>query len=157
MILRDSVRKGEKFQKRISSRSSPIYALTLNARTLVGFPVMGGVFEEGIDLVGTRLSGAAVVGVGLLAVCLERELIREYFASRLEQGSEYAYMYPGINRVLQATGRVIRTETDQGVVLLIDQRYGSEHYRALLPPHWSLTTIRDHARFAEGLCRFWSG
>jgi len=128
---------------------------TDNARTLVGFAVMGGIFGEGIDLVGTRLSGAAVVGVGLPAVGLERELIREYFAARLERGFEYAYMYPGIKRVLQAAGRVIRTETDRGVVLLIDQRYGSEHYRALLPGHWSPARIRDQAEFAVDLSGFW--
>jgi DNA excision repair protein ERCC-2 len=128
---------------------------TDNPRTLVGFAVMGGIFGEGIDLVGTRLSGAAVVGVGLPAVGLERELIREYFADRLEKGFEYAYMYPGINRVLQAAGRVIRTETDRGVVLLIDQRYGSEHYRALLPGHWSPVRVGTHEKFAENLRGFW--
>jgi DNA excision repair protein ERCC-2 len=116
---------------------------------------MGGIFGEGIDLVGTRLSGAAVVGVGLPGVCLERELIREHFAARLEQGFEYAYMYPGINRVLQAAGRVIRTETDRGVVLLVDQRYGAEHYQALLPDHWQPRRIRDQAEFAVDLSEFW--
>jgi len=128
---------------------------TDNPRTLVGFAVMGGIFGEGIDLVGTRLSGAAVVGVGLPAVGLERELIRAYFAERLEQGFEYAYLYPGINRVLQAAGRVIRSETDRGVVLLIDQRYGSEHYLALLPEDWRTQPIRDPDDFASGLHRFW--
>ena len=128
---------------------------TDNPRTLVGFAVMGGIFGEGIDLVGTRLSGAAVVGVGLPPVGLECELIREYFAARLEQGFEYAYMYPGINRVLQAAGRVIRTETDRGVVLLIDQRYGSEHYHALLPGHWQPARIRDQSEFAVDLSGFW--
>jgi DNA excision repair protein ERCC-2 len=130
---------------------------TDNPRTLVGFAVMGGIFGEGIDLVGTRLSGAAVVGVGLPAVCLERELIRGYFADRLEQGFEYAYLYPGINRVLQAAGRVIRSETDRGVVLLIDQRYGSEHYQALLPAGWRLRPIRDPDEFVGCLHRFWAG
>jgi DNA excision repair protein ERCC-2 len=128
---------------------------TDNPRTLVGFAVMGGIFGEGIDLVGTRLSGAAVVGVGLPAVCLERELIREYFASRMEQGFEYAYMYPGINRVLQAAGRVIRTETDRGVVLLIDQRYGTHPYHSLLPHHWNPVTIRGHDEFCRELQSFW--
>ena len=98
----------------------------------------------------------AVVGVGLPAVGLERELIRDYFASRLDQGFEYAYMYPGINRVLQAAGRVIRSETDRGVVLLIDQRYGSEHYRTLLPETWQPQPIRDPEDFAGGLLRFWA-
>ncbi len=129
---------------------------TDNPRTLVGFAVMGGIFGEGIDLVGTRLSGAAVVGVGLPAVGLERELIRGYFADRLEQGFEYAYLYPGINRVLQAAGRVIRSETDRGVVLLIDQRYGSEHYRTLLPETWQPHPIRSPEDFAGGLLRFWT-
>jgi len=128
---------------------------TDNPRTLVGFAVMGGIFGEGIDLVGTRLSGAAVVGVGLPAVGLERELIRDYFADRLEKGFEYAYMYPGINRVLQAAGRVIRTETDRGVVLLIDQRYGSEHYRSLLPEGWRPVRVGTHEKFAAELRRFW--
>jgi len=126
-----------------------------NSRTLVGFAVMGGIFGEGIDLVGARLSAAAVVGVGLPAVCLERELIREYFADRLEQGFEYAYMYPGINRVLQAAGRVIRSETDRGVVLLVDQRYGSDHYRELLPGAWRPVRVRDPDQFAAELRRFW--
>lgn len=128
---------------------------TNNRRTLAGFAVMGGVFGEGIDLVGTRLSGAAVIGVGLPAIGLERELIRTYFAERLEQGFEYAYMYPGINRVLQAAGRVIRTDTDRGVVLLVDQRYGSEHYRALLPEHWQTMRIRNRDEFADALSDFW--
>lgn len=124
-------------------------------RSLVGFAVMGGIFGEGIDLVGARLSGAAVVGVGLPAVGLERELIRAHFADRMDQGFEYAYMYPGINRVLQAAGRVIRSEADRGVVLLIDQRYGSEHYRALLPPEWRPVRVRDGEALAAGLRRFW--
>jgi DNA excision repair protein ERCC-2 len=128
---------------------------TDNPRTLAGFAVMGGIFGEGIDLVGTRLSGAAVVGVGLPAVGLERELIRGYFADRLDQGFEYAYMYPGINRVLQAAGRVIRSETDRGVVLLIDQRYGSEPYRALLPEGWMPVSIRQAEQLAAELERFW--
>jgi DNA excision repair protein ERCC-2 len=129
---------------------------TDNPRTLVGFAVMGGIFGEGIDLVGTRLSGAAIVGVGLPAVGLERELIRGYFAERLEQGFEYAYMYPGLNRVLQAAGRVIRSETDRGVLLLIDQRYGSDHYRALLPDGWRPRSVRDPDDFAGRLGRFWA-
>jgi DNA excision repair protein ERCC-2 len=128
---------------------------TDSACPLVGFAVMGGIFGEGIDLVGTRLSGAAIVGVGLPAVCLERELIREYFASRMDQGFEYAYVYPGINRVLQAAGRVIRTETDRGVVLLIDRRYGSHPYPALLPHHWNPLTIQGHDEFCRELQSFW--
>jgi DNA excision repair protein ERCC-2 len=128
---------------------------TDNPHTLVGFAVLGGIFGEGIDLVGTRLSGVAVIGVGLPGVCLERELIRDYFTHRLDQGFEYAYMYPGINRVLQAAGRVIRTETDRGVVVLVDQRYGSRHYRELLPRSWNPMPTRNGHEFARSLRSFW--
>jgi DNA excision repair protein ERCC-2 len=129
---------------------------TDNPATLVGFAVMGGIFGEGIDLVGTRLCGAAIVGVGLPAIGLERELIRDYFAHRLEKGFEYAYMYPGINRVLQAAGRVIRTEADRGVVLLVDRRYGTDAYAALLPRHWSPVNVDTHQTLAESLRGFWN-
>ena len=79
-----------------------------NPDTLVGFAVMGGVFGEGIDLVGERLCGAAIVGVGLPGICPERDLIRAHFGEERERGFAFAYLYPGINRVLQAAGRVIR-------------------------------------------------
>jgi DNA excision repair protein ERCC-2 len=124
------------------------------AATLVGFAVMGGIFGEAIDLVGDRLSGAAIIGVGLPGLCLERELLREYFAKK---GFEFAYMYPGLNRVLQAAGRVIRSETDRGVVLLIDRRYGTRRYRSLLPGHWRPTTVNGPRRLASVLQEFWGG
>jgi DNA excision repair protein ERCC-2 len=111
-----------------------------NPNTLAGFAVMGGIFGEGIDLVGRRLSGAAVVGVGLPGICLERELIRAHFA---ENGFDYAYTFPGINRVLQAAGRVIRSEQDRGSLLLIDTRYATHRYKTLLPGHWRPTRIRS--------------
>jgi DNA excision repair protein ERCC-2 len=126
-----------------------------NPHTLVGFAVMGGVFGEGIDLVGNRLSGAGIVGVGLPGVCLERELIRTYFDERIEQGFEYAYMYPGINRVLQAAGRVIRTDEDRGALLLIDRRYGGDGYRRLLPGDWRPASVRDGPGLSAGLESFW--
>jgi Rad3-related DNA helicase len=109
-----------------------------NPATLVGFAVMGGIFSEGIDLVGRRLTGAAVVGVGLPGICLERELIRDHFA---EIGFDYAYTFPGINRVMQAAGRVIRSERDQGSLLLIDSRYATYRYKTLLPNHWRTARI----------------
>lgn len=126
-----------------------------NSKTLVGFAVMGGIFGEGIDLVGERLSGAIVVGVGLPGISLERELIREYFAATLKAGFEFAYQYPGINRVLQAAGRVIRSETDRGVVLLIDQRYATHRYRSLLLKQWEINTVRDQGQVADALKKFW--
>jgi DNA excision repair protein ERCC-2 len=126
-----------------------------NPKTLVGFAVMGGIFGEGIDLVGKRLSGAVVVGVGLPGISLERELIREYFADTINAGFEYAYQYPGINRVLQAAGRVIRSEADRGVVLLIDQRYATFRYRSLLLKQWATISVQNHRQLAEELENFW--
>jgi DNA excision repair protein ERCC-2 len=126
-----------------------------NHQSLVGFAVMGGIFGEGIDLVGERLSAAVVVGVGLPGISLEKELIREYFAGTHHAGFEYAYQYPGINRVLQAAGRVIRTEADRGVVLLIDQRYGTYRYRSLLPTEWKPIKIKSQSQFTEDLQKFW--
>ena len=125
-------------------------------KPLVGFAVMGGIFGEGIDLVGERLSGAVVVGVGLPGISLEKELIKDYFARTLNAGFEYAYQYPGINRVYQAIGRVIRTEKDRGVVLLIDHRYATRRYRSLFPAEWEPIRIRDQKQFAENLQQFWN-
>ena len=127
-----------------------------NPRSLVGFAVMGGIFGEGIDLVGERLSGAIIVGVGLPGISLERELIREYFAVTRNAGFEFAYQYPGINRVLQAAGRVIRTEKDRGVVLLIDQRYATIRYRSLLLRQWSTARVQHDRWLAEELQDFWN-
>jgi DNA excision repair protein ERCC-2 len=127
-----------------------------NLQTLVGFAVMGGIFGEGIDLVGDRLVGAVIVGVGLPGISLERELIKEYFTRTLSGGFEYAYLYPGINRVLQAAGRVIRTEKDRGVVLLIDQRYARYQYKSLLREEWDPVRVQDPRQLADALQRFWN-
>lgn len=126
-----------------------------NPKTLVGFAVMGGIFGEGIDLKGKRLSGAVIVGVGLPAISFENELIREHFDHEKTAGFEFAYLYPGINRVLQAAGRVIRSETDRGVVLLIDERYATVRYRELLPPHWRPSRIQRRGELEKELEVFW--
>lgn len=127
-----------------------------SSKSLIGFAVMGGIFGEGIDLVGERLSGAVVVGVGLPGISLENELIKDYFTHTHNAGYEYAYQFPGINRVFQAIGRVIRTESDRGAVLLIDRRYATHRYRALLPAEWEPIRIGDQKQFAKKLQRFWS-
>jgi DNA excision repair protein ERCC-2 len=116
---------------------------------------MGGIFGEGIDLIGDRLVGAGIIGVGLPGISLERELIKEYFTRTLSAGFEYAYLYPGLNRVLQAAGRVIRTERDRGVVLLIDQRYARYQYNSLLREEWDPVRVSDNRQLAEALQRFW--
>jgi Rad3-related DNA helicase len=105
-------------------------------QTLVGFCVLGGVFSEGIDLKGDRLIGTAIVGVGLPQISPELDVIWDYYAKVNGMGYEYAYMYPGMNKVLQAAGRVIRSEEDRGAVLLIDDRFSLRSYRSLFPPHW---------------------
>jgi len=123
--------------------------------TLVGFAVMGGIFGEGIDLAGDRLIGAVIVGVGLPQLSVERDLIRDYFQDATGMGFDYAYLYPGLNRVLQATGRVIRSEIDRGVVLLIDARFGQGRYVRLLPAWWRVVRVRKVSEITEAICRFW--
>lgn len=121
-----------------------------------GFAVMGGIFGEGIDLVGERLIGAVVVGVGLPQICVERDLIREYFDEKLGAGFDYAYAFPGLNRVLQASGRVIRSETDRGTVLLVDARFAERRYRELLPGWWRVQSVRTPGEIEAELRRFWA-
>ena len=124
--------------------------------TLVGFCVMGGVFAEGIDLAGSRLIGAAVVGVGIPQPSPEREAMCAYYNDLYEQGKQFAYFYPGMNRVLQAAGRVIRTEQDHGTLLLIDDRFGDPLYRTLIPRNWRhLKLVGDAAAAGTLFRRFW--
>jgi len=124
-------------------------------KTLVGFAVMGGIFGEGIDLAGDRLTGAAVVGVGLPGISLERELIKDYFSGQQGTGFEYAYLYPGMNRVFQAAGRVIRSDSDRGVVLLIGHRFSTHQYKSLFPGHWQPIRVQDDQHLTEILSHFW--
>lgn len=126
--------------------------------TLVGFALMGGIFGEGIDLIGDRLSGAVVVGVGLPQIGLEREIIRAYFETTNQQGYEFAYMYPGFNKVLQAVGRVIRTEEDRGIVLLIDERFSLLSYKKLFPEEWKKINFVSNAEsIRKTIGSFWTG
>ena len=123
---------------------------------LVAFAVMGGIFSESIDLIGDRLIGAVIVGVGLPQICFERNIIREYFDKIMGEGFNYAYTYPGMNKVMQAGGRVIRSEDDKGVILLIDDRYRTNIYRKLLPQEWSHYKKIGNPIDLEGLLKeFW--
>ena len=108
-----------------------------NKETLVGFCVLGGIFSEGIDLIGDRLIGALIVGTGLPQVGNEKEILKNYYDQKGENGFDYAYRYPGMNKVLQAAGRVIRTQEDVGVILLLDERFRNPEYGALFPVEWS--------------------
>ena len=126
-----------------------------NNGALAGFAVMGGIFGEGIDLVGDRLTGAVIVGVGLPGISQERDLIKEHFNGQQQSGYEYAYIFPGINRVLQAAGRVIRSEEDRGVILLIDDRFSRHQYRSLLPVWWMPRRFTRHDDLSTLLEEFW--
>jgi DNA excision repair protein ERCC-2 len=122
---------------------------------LVGFAVMGGAFGESIDLMGDRLAGAAIVGVGMPQLSLEREIIKEYYDQKDSAGFAFAYQVPGMVRVLQAAGRVIRSETDQGVVLLIDTRYAGEPYRSMMPEEWQPKSVSGVADIEIIMKGFW--
>ncbi|MBQ4140135.1 MAG: ATP-dependent DNA helicase [Clostridia bacterium] len=123
----------------------------------VGFCVLGGSFSEGVDLPGSRLIGTLIVGVGLPGLSAERNIIRDYFENRAECGYDYSYTYPGMNSVLQAAGRVIRRPDDRGVVVLIDDRYAEEKYRALYPPHWSEMKFASDIPELQGILGdFWA-
>ncbi|MDD2972768.1 MAG: ATP-dependent DNA helicase [Lachnospiraceae bacterium] len=124
-------------------------------KSLIGFCVMGGIFSEGIDLTEDKLIGVMVVGTGLPQVCNERELIKGYFDDQGENGFDYAYRYPGMNKVLQAAGRVIRTVNDIGVIALLDERFLGNSYQRLFPREWEDYTIVDQQTIAKRVERFW--
>ena len=125
-------------------------------KSRLGFCVMGGIFSEGIDLKGEALIGAAVIGTGLSQVCNEREILKNFYEAQGMDGFAYAYRYPGMNKVLQAAGRVIRTPEDQGIVLLLDERFLNSEYKRLYPLEWEeyeMCTLSDTSRLLE---EFWS-
>ncbi len=122
----------------------------------IGFCVLGGSFSEGVDLPGSRLIGSIIVGTGLPGFSSERNIMRDYFQARYENGFEYAYTYAGMNNVLQAAGRVIRREADKGIVVLIDDRYRTPTYQKLFPKHWEhLKYAGNPSSLAEIVRNFW--
>ena len=123
--------------------------------SLAGFCVMGGIFSEGIDLTKERLIGAMVVGTGLPQVCNEREILKQYFDRHGENGFDYAYLYPGMNKVLQAAGRVIRTEEDKGVIALLDDRFAGRRYLEIFPREWRKLTYCNVKTIGEKVEQFW--
>ena len=125
-------------------------------KSCLGFCVLGGIFSEGIDLRGDNLIGAAVVGTGLPLVCNEREILKGYYDERGMDGFAYAYRYPGMNKVLQAAGRVIRTDEDRGIVLLLDQRFLNNEYRRLFPLEWEGLQICTLEQAESAMEEFWS-
>lgn len=124
--------------------------------SLTAFCVLGGIFSEGIDLRGERLIGSIIVGIGLPGLSSELNILTEYYDRTRENGREYAYTYPAMNKILQAAGRVIRSEKDRGVVVLIDDRYADPAIRRLFPAHWNrMQYTGDAYSLGRILERFW--
>ena len=127
-----------------------------NRGYLVAFCVMGGIYSEGIDLAGDRLIGAIIIGSGIPQLSFEREAIAAYYDEKSDSGKQYAYIYPGMNRVLQAAGRVIRREEDRGIIVLADDRFADPVYREIIPPHWRGLKFVGNAESLKALLdRFW--
>ena len=123
--------------------------------TLVGFCVLGGIFSEGVDLIGESLIGAIIVGTGLPQIGSEREILKEYYDRKKQSGFDYAYRYPGMNKVLQAAGRVIRTKEDRGVILLLDDRFLGRDYGEIFPREWKDRSSCRLNTVEEAVSRFW--
>ncbi|CAI3322557.1 ATP-dependent DNA helicase [Enterococcus cecorum] len=127
-----------------------------NEQVVLGFCVLGGVFSEGIDLKKNRLIGSIIVSVGLPQISKEQEELKNYFDEKNQQGFYYIYQLPGFNKIMQAAGRVIRTEEDRGVILLIDQRFSRKDYMQLYPSHWSKgVVVHDLSSMLNQLKQFW--
>lgn len=124
--------------------------------SLLGFCVMGGIFAEGIDLTGEKLVGAVIVGTGLPQISYEREILKTYYDKKQENGFDYAYRFPGMNKVLQSAGRVIRTQEDRGVILLLDERFCTAEYRCLFPREWEDYEICNRGNVKGILEKFWT-
>lgn len=125
-------------------------------KLLLGFCVMGGIFSEGIDLKRDSLIGTIIVGTGLPQVCCERELLKEYFDAQGENGFDYAYRIPGMNKVLQSAGRVIRTVEDVGIVALLDERFMTYPYRRMFPREWSRYEVVNVEEVSKRVEKFWN-
>ena len=127
-----------------------------NDKPLLAFSILGGIFSEGIDLKEEQLIGAFIVGNGLPQVCVEREILQNYFTNQQMDGFAYAYIYPGMNKVLQAAGRVIRTNTDKGIILLMDDRFRYREYNSLFPQEWSNCGQVTLANVGTQIEQFWA-
>lgn len=150
VIVQERVMSEQDRQKFIDQFSSE------NSFTLLGFAVLGGIFGEGIDLSGEKLIGTIIIGAGLSFMDLQKNLISAYYRLQHKNGFNYAYRYPGFNKVLQAGGRVIRSENDKGIIILIDQRYPDRQYKQLFPEEWShFHNFTNHSKLINYVKNFW--
>ena len=138
-----------------SSRDQFLDRIRTSRQPLLSLCVLGGVFAEGVDLPGTQLIGAAIIGVGLPQISDEQNRLRRYYDDTLKDGFAFAYRYPGMHKVLQAAGRVIRSEHDKGVILLLDERYREFAYARLLPAHYQFTPAADSNEIRAFIKDFW--
>lgn len=126
-----------------------------NQKTMLGFCVLGGIFSEGIDLKNERLIGSLIIGTGLPQICSEREILKNHYDKNNKSGFDYAYRYPGMNKVLQAGGRVIRTDEDYGIIALLDERFLERQYLGLFPREWTDYHVVDLRSIKSKVERFW--
>ncbi|MCI8485107.1 MAG: ATP-dependent DNA helicase [Lachnospiraceae bacterium] len=126
-------------------------------KTLIGFCVLGGIFAEGIDLKHEALIGVIIVGTGLPQISHEREILKEFYQEQEGEGFGYAFRYPGMNKVLQAAGRVIRTAKDQGIILLLDERFLQREYQDLFPREWENCQVVSLSEVQKTVEEFWNG
>ena len=148
-------KNGEQFLA-LTTREQITIPIETEERSLLGFCVMGGIFSEGIDLKQDSLIGVIIVGTGLPLVCPEREILKNYFDESEGNGFDYAYRYPGMNKVLQAAGRVIRTEEDIGVVALLDERFLQNSYTKMFPREWVEYKIVQENSVGREVEKFWN-
>ena len=142
--------------RRMNETGREEFLSAFEGEAVVGFCVMGGVFSEGIDLPGDRLIGTAIVGTGLPMVCDINELYKDYFEEKYSDGFDYAYRYPGFSKVLQAGGRVIRTEEDRGIILLLDNRFLRSEYLRDFPKEWQNYERVSEDTISDKIVEFWS-
>lgn len=123
---------------------------------ILAFSILGGIYGEAVDYTGDKLIGTIVVGTGLPSLSLEQKLIEQDYSRQGLNGFDYASRYPGMTRVLQTAGRVIRSETDKGVVVLVDQRLNEPFYQTLFPSHWQVARCDEITQLQQSLTQFWA-
>ena len=148
----------QKRNMRMKDRSKMLKEFSeLGENSKIGFFVLGGSFSEGVDYIGDMLAGVLIVGVAMPMFNKHNELLRSFFDEHFGEGFDYAYTYPGMNKVVQAVGRVIRTKEDQGIAILFDDRYSHRKYLELYPNHWNhYKRIHKNDYVQSALKKFWS-
>lgn len=154
-VIEEQALEEKQLLEQILKESIQMEIETEEEKTILGFCVLGGIFSEGIDLKNDSLIGAIIVGTGLPQVCHEREILKSYFGAQGKNGFDYAYAYPGMNKVQQAAGRVIRTAEDIGIVALLDERFLQRQNLRLFPREWKEYQVVTIEEAGGEVKRFW--